>query len=776
MTASKVLVPKNLYWPELRNIEVRPLDTHLAPSSPQISLQGEAYLAIAENLLGYSFSTIYPSANMYGDTTNTFQYTGTEKLDFIDRCLVKLNFSSFGSLGKTMVDGDDVNTNITGNFYALSDGDYYFDSTWAAKSITNTNVPINSYAYFENLGQPTSIAGKTILDYEGLQTKGVTVGYQPSVQKSAVIKLGGDIIPDLNNRSTSTVFKNGTLNPLNPGGDIIAGSGVKYSANVTNDYINTYSSFTNNSYAGAISIANVKLNLNDNRYGEINAFHNYQYTGASYTFDSSEITTLQNGGTVTVTNLEVWGGDCFVGPQVFKVCDSTYSVVNQQNNFVGSDTKEVDAKKWYSIFLATGLNRAITMPIAVENAGQYITVILESEYNGEVRDLDVLTETTTIVNGIPVLNNKTKDTIRTPLTYKYNINLSQQNSQKVFESKLQHSFTQTDFNSRVPYSDIKIYNSDQAGFDVWKVADYVDLPEQRYAITKLAVAADQLYAIQEKGVVYLPVGNRQIEETDAATLAVRTGDVIGRPVVVDSQRGSQHLRSIIETGDRIYVPDNRNADIYVLTGTILESITENNETIFRNLLNTTLPSNALRGYFDFFYNQYWLTIDGDTSHIYNQDRKLWIGDYEFTPFSAVYQENTFTTDKEGSSLSVYSLTNTTLPVILSGVEVTPRVTICINPDADLSKTFDVLMLAASDRLLEGDILIENESGNQTVTGIDFDIPSIEGNFRIPIPRIDSDSISRARGLRALLTIKWNDLRSYLQSVYTKYDLSKRIPF
>lgn len=766
-TQAKVLIPKNLFWPEMRSIIRRALDTFT-------SSQGEAL--ISQIGTGYQFSMIFPSPNMYGDAP--FVFTGVEKLDFVDRTLVRLNEITFDPVKSPLVlNGDDVNTNISGNFYGLSDGDYFFDSAWAAKTIIDTDIAITDYQYFDNLSQPSSVAGVSVLDYAALQTTGVALGYQPNIQRSAVIKIGTNV-DDLNNKSGGVAFANGTLGQFISGGEeIVSGTGLFYesASTLTNKYINEYASFSNNGYVNALSIANVKLNLNDNRYGDLNSFHEYQFTGSSHTFSPSEVTSLEAGGTVTVSDLEIWGGDCFVGPQVFKVCDSTYSVMNEMNNITGPDTSANLLSKWGLYYQGTVLlnTHVLTLPVAVENAGQYVTVVLESEYNGEVRDFDVLTEAGSI-NGIPYLNNTTKDTIRTPLTYKYNINLSRQNSQKVFESLLQFSFQQTEFHARVPYSDLKVYNSDQAGFDVWRVADFVDLPEQRYGITSLAVASDSLYAIQEKGIIYLPIGERQIEQTDASTLAVRTGDVVGRPIVVDSKRGSQHLRAIVETGKVVYIPDNINKSMYVLAGTELKEITQDNQLIFRTLFDSTLSGKAVRGVFDFVNNQYWLIASGKCE-IFNE-KGMWVGDYEFEPYSAVYLKDIFVTDKEGNSLRIYSQTDETLPVMLAGVEVVPRVKFCINPDENFSKTFDVLMLATSDRLLSGDITVENESaiGNQTVTGIDFDVPSVEGNFRIPTPR-DSNGF-RLRGLRALLTIRWQDLRAYLQAVYTKYDLSKRSPF
>lgn len=770
-TQNRGLFPKNMLWPEKRNIE-------LNTASGTLKKINEANIVPERFGRGYQFSMIWPSPNMYGD--EPFVFTGSEKIDFVDKVLLKANITSFNpTKTPAVVDGDDINTNITASFYGLSNGDYFFDSSWAAKSITSTfkNISLVDYEYFDNFGQPASVSGVSALNYEALQTKGVNIGFQPNVQRCAVINLSIGV-PDIN--TIGAVFANGTLNNYIGGGnDIVQGTGIKYepASAPTNRYINQYSGWTNNAYVSACDIVNVKLGLGDDRYGDLDSFQTYQYTGASYVFNNSDIATMQSGGNVDI-NLDVFGGDCFVSAHMFKICDSTYSVLNQPKNLNIDDGVNFFSK-WKINFKDVPNNltgRPICLPVAPENVGQYLTVILESEYNGGVLDFDIL-EKVSDVGGIPVLNNVSKDTIRTPLTYRYNLNISRQNSQKVFTSKLKYSFKQNKFAARVAYTDIKIYNSDQAGFDVWKVADFVDLPEQRYDITKLAVSGDNLYAIQEKGIVYLPIGERQVEQTDASVLSIRTGDVIGRPLVIDSQRGGQHLRAIVETGSVIYIPDNINKSVYILSGTELVDITDNHQTLFRQIFDTVFPEQDVRGGYDFVNKQYWMIVQGK-AQIFNENNEIkkWVGDYEFEPYSAIYTNEMFVTGKQGNSLRIYSMTDTSVPVTLFGQSVIPRLVVCVNPDENFSKTFDVLMLASSDRLLSGDLVVENESvlGNQSVMGINFDVPSVEGNFRIPIPR-DSNGY-RARGLRALLTVRWKSLKSTLQSIYTKYDLSKRSPF
>lgn len=783
MTAGKVMVPKNMFWPEGRNINKFSTDI---PAT--FINNGEVYLDNGATSCTYSFSMLFPTANMYGDTTpivndlsNAFVYTGTEVIDFVDQALLKLNYQGFPPPSKSpYVIGEDINTNISGNFYAVLDGDYYYDSGWVAKPVplpTYNGTAITSYQFYDNLSPTAPVAGTAVMDYAALQTTGYKFGFQPSIQRSAVVALSiNGYLRDPTALGSS--FANGVLNPIGSGGGFIVGSaGARYqtSSQLNSSYLPEGTSYNlpNNTYCTAVDIVNVKIGLTDNRYGDIDSLHLYQSTGATYTFSSAEQTALQAGSQVTV-NLDIWGGDCFVAPHTFKICDSTYSVTNSRKPVGAQDSVATLNNKWGGYFL-NGFAGAICLPVAVENAAQYITVVLESEYNGGVRDHDILTTATTS-NGVPILNNSTKDTCRIPLSYRYNFNLSRSNYQKVFSTLLQFSFQQFHFGARVPYSNIKIYNSDQSGFDIFFISDFIDLPEQRYDITSLAVAADMLYAIQEKGIVYLPTSSRQIEETDATTLAVSSGVVIGRPIIISSERGSQHLRGIVETGSLVYIPDNKNKDIYALAGTDLKPITENNSTLMRTIFTTQLDGNDVKGVYDFVRNQFLLIIPSQIQ-VYNQDKGLWVGDYECIAQGGVYQRGLYLTGFQGGSgsLRINSLYTGTLN-ILFGNTVDPRIDIVVNPDEAFAKTFDVWMIDSSDKLSTADIQViyDTSSSTSTISGLNLAIPNIENNYRLPLGK-DQNGF-RLRGMRMLATIHWGSLTAQLKSIFTKYRYSKRTPF
>jgi hypothetical protein len=761
-TAGKMLIPRNLYWPEARQYS-----KNVSNSGSGINRVKVGEIILDRYSGGFQFSQIFPSPNMYGDPT-PFNFTGTEKIDFVDYALLKLNvYPSNPSKSPSVLAGDDINTNVAGNFYSVTEGDYYFDGTFVAKSISPSykNVPIVDYEYFDNLSTTASVSGISVMDYDALQTQGVDWGFKPNIQRCAVVKLGGAILEDVT--STTKTFKNATLNQYSAGGAVTAG-GLTYEVSKTNKFIHTYSGYSSSSYVGAIGIVNVKLGLGDDRYGDINAFHEYISTGAKYTFSEAEVATLRAGGSVS-KDISVYGGDCFVGPQLFKISDSTYSVVNQTKNNGSPDTLTNLLSKWGKVYLSDNTGSTICNVVALENAAQYIQVVIESEYNGEVREPDTVSKSINYV-GFPIYNNNSKESIRIPLSYRYNLNLSKQNDQRVHVPKPLYSFQQNDFAARIAYSDQKIYNSDQAGFDIFRVNSREDLEENKRAITKLALASDNLYAIHQQGITFVPTGITEIQDADGSIRAIGSEVVISRPRTIDSVRGSQHMNAIVETGNVIYIPDNINKSVYVLAGQELKPIIQNNETQFREFFRNQIDEYAVIGVYDPIRKEYWLHYD-DQCEVFNED-KGWIATYDFQGLQAgVYTNQTLWLINDESE--IYTMYTGAVNQLF-GNTATPSVKFAINPDGNTSKTFDNWMIAATDSLATIDVITERgPSGTQTVLGTSIDVTPRDGHVVLPTPRASG---ARLQGLRAIATIKWKAVKSAIQEVATRYRLNKRTPF
>ena len=758
-TSSRTYVPKDLLRPDLRAIKKSPVTgsgTYGSGSTLGNTLKkGEA--VYESSITGSPYSSlfmIFPQGYMYG--AEPFALSGNETMEVVSYAKTKVNIEDWQDIVVPVApipSGLSVNTKVSAVFYATGGNDYYTASLPSAK------CKISEYKVFDNLSQTDSLAGKSIMNYSDLQTKGVSLGSPPSIQKCAVIN-----VPNLPTGwyrdimgAKSVTFPDSVVMNQKAGGVPLFSSDLtlKYETDLTNNYINSYTGFSNKSDpVQAFQIVNITNDYGDDRYGEVDTQHEFISTGTVYSLSAAEVSTN------TPINITVYGGDCFIGRHTFKVSDGGYSISNVSKGNISPTTENITTliKNWGQFFFNVILTRysPICLPIGLDGAAQFVSVYLESEYNGEVMDDDTLVYKSTDSNG-PVVGIQSADSIHTPLTYNYNINISKQNSEKVFFTLPSVNFTSTRFPSRLAYSDQKIYNTSEQGFDIFRVLNIYDLEERYGSITKLSLAGDKLYAIQERGITYLPTGQSQLEQTDAGILSVGTGDVIGRTIIIDDKRGGQHLRGIIETGNEIYIPDVENKAVYSLSNDGLSIISDINvASLFREKFESPIEEKNLIGIYDAVKKEYWLA-DNSAHWCHRFDGKgAWRGNYEFgvngsLQGGSVGDQTLFLLGKVGDQVSVFSMYTGDAGQLM-GQEVTPRVSFVVNPDSGFSKTFDNMMFVADGDLATVDFLVERPDGNsQNVTGTVI-AGYKEGNYRIKSSRDSSGA--RLRGLQMITTVKW----------------------
>lgn len=801
-------VPKNLWIPEARNIRRRTGNLGQdIPGNLGLRKKGEAIMTSpfgsgsgTNSLFDQSFSSlamIFPQNYMYGEE-DQFLLDGSEKMKTVDLAIMRLDLRDYNL---SITSGDHVNTRIGGTFYALRPGDYFFDPDSGIKTLSIPDQKIQGSVSFGNLAEPASLNNKSIMNYGDLQTEGINLGHSPKIQKCVIIDTPGISASHDIMGVQSRTFANGIMNVRGSSVPLFAGGLLTYenSAMISNKYITEYPNnfVQNSSYVQAVKIANIVRPYGDDRYGDLDAQHEFISTGSKYFFSTAELADVAAGNTVNVSLFNVFGGDCFVSPHTFKISDSNYSVVNQSKNFESGpapDSSQDLIKKWGVYFLNSG-GAAICMPVAVENCATFIQVMLESEYNGAVMGEDVMISETSISYIPRQIFPNSETSLKAPLIYNYNNNLSKQNDQKVYFTRPEFSLEQFTYPSRIHHSDLKLYNSSEQGFDVFRVLNYFDLEENRGPITKLALEGDNFYAIQERGIVYLPMGETQLQQTDAGILAVGTGDVIGRPIIIDSNRGSQHLRTVVESGRGIYMADNLNKAVYRLVGRELQIISDfYNASLFRDKLGENISNkNHLIGLYDPIRKQYWLHYNNEVvsnawCHRFDENLDIWQGNLDFgnQDTNARYigggvfiNQNLYLILVDSAPVATIWSMYTGQPSLL-GTPVTASATFVVNPEDPISKVFDNMALVASNRLGTLDLVVERESalGNQSVSGTILAVPSKEGTFRIKLPR-DSNG-ARLRGQRMIATIKWpftadRDPIS-LSGAYTKYRLSSRTPY
>jgi hypothetical protein len=775
---TKIYTPKNLFWPEIRTIKRTGVETGVATTKTKI---GEAQLVRSVEAEDIPVCMVFPQSYMYAD--EPFVLKGGERLDVVDYCALRADIDDIS--GGTA--GDKLDTRITGTFYALGSGDYYFDPAWAAKTINESQQFITASKSFQNLDTGASVSGFSVMDYESLTTEGVDYGFTPTIQKCVILNAKGN--HNILGRSTLTFASAGQMNPTGSGVAVFSSGTLVYenSSLVSNAYVNEYANYSNKStFIQALKIVNIVNDHGDDRYGPIDTQHEFISTGAIYSFSTLELAALAAGTPVTISSLDVWGGDCFISPHTFKVTDGAYSVVNQSkaNTPAVADSFANLITKWGKYFLNTS-GAAISLPVGISGAAQFITVVLESEYNGGVMAKDILDDGTG-VNNMAIMTINYEELIHSPLTYRHNTNLSKQNDQAIFLPRPTYNFEQDEFPSRYIWSDQKVYNTDEVGFDIFRVLNFRDLEEKYGSLTKLAVESDNLYAIQQKGITALPAGETQLATTDAGTLSVGTSDFIGRHIVISTNAGCQHLRTVVEQGSRIYFPDWDGKNVYQLSNLQLSSIAYNNESLFRTwfITSATTDERDFFAFYDSTKKQMWLA-DYTYCYIFSEPTETiptpqWVSNLEFGSklkgggvggFRSLYLVGNVS--NVISMYRMYIASTTTL----MGTDVTPRVTFVVNPDSAVTKTFDNQMYTASERLNTADFLVEREVelSDQSVSGTNIAITPPGGNYRFKLPR--GANSERLRGQYLITTFKWKTTNiSSLSEVFTKYRLQSRVPY
>lgn len=799
---NEVYVPKNLLWPELRNIS---LVTSTTGTGSTRKIKGESQLTKGEY---YNTALMFPPKNIYEASDVTL--SGVEQIKTVDYVLAKANHYNYATLQGIVADGaeGDYSTGeYTTTFYGLQK-DFYHSNSGSYSSALPTSSIVDT-TYIENSSSGSFVNGLRIGTYSNLQTQGYELGFQPNNQRTIACRIK-DAFSD--EGFLSIPFPYGTHNAYNGNAYIVGSSGPKYrpTASYTNEFAilgqQWYSSLdyyvTANSDVPfqVIRISNViNPNIGDDRYGEKDSQREFISTGTKYVFSQFELTNYISQSLPYSVSVNVWGGDCCVTSHVFKVSDSTYAVANQNKHTIGTFVDD-DAlvPRWGYCFKITSYNSFVSLPVALKGNAQYIQVFIESEYNGQAMDVDILNPTfalhatkgkSVVVNGLSLeqsgsISASGKVFIKSNLTYNYNKNLLIDNEQKTYLTLPEGFNPQYNFGARVHYSDIKLYNSPVQGFDTFRVLDYYDLEEAGGNITKLALAGDNMFAIQQKRIVYLPVGNRQVETADSGILTVGTSTVLSQARLIDPMRGGQHLAGIVEAGGIVLIPDMYNKAVYMLGGEQIRIISDSGvASTFRSNFGTLFDEKNLIGVYDPIRKEYWIFSNTNPKFclVYNFGLEQWISNYEFdasTLYGGRYtNQKLYLLGKVGNQVTLYSMytgdyTN------LMGTEVTPRVTFVVNPDGDYAKTFDDVMISATERLENVDFVVDREisMGDQTVSEVNLDVFPVEGNYRIKTLRDPRNE--RLRGVRMKSTVRWkkNNIASTISAVYTKYRLSSRSPF
>lgn len=766
-------IPKNLFFPVRRDY------VRLAESDKPTQ-RGEVYIqAVGETSTSNGLFFAMPP-NVYNSGTTEYNYTfGTgDSYNVVDYAFTRLDYRSFSNDPASTEDGNYLDTSVHGTFKALKQADYYYSWTIdrSTPSLPDNSGEVTDFKELDAYGEGTSISGLSVCDFNTLETTGIPFNPKPNNQRIGVFKLKTDKVDSAlygmsgygGNRLTTS---NGS-----------AVSDTRYEVleiAQSNDLTYEKDSVTSTDRVNIIDIVNIVNDLGDTRYGDVEDIHDMVFTGAQHVFNASQLSDVQTDGDSPIT-VAVGGGDCYVSLHQFKITDSHYGLVNVEKRGAGtaSFTTSLLAERWEKLFKTkyhasyADAREMLGMPVPYRNLSQVISVYLESEINGEITDVNPYSSS--FDNGqITVEETDNEYKLRIAFPYTYNIGLSKESNQKALIPFDSTDTPTTSFKARGYFSDVKVYGTGIDGFDIIRSSNIFDLEETYGGITKLALSADNMIALQESAVVYVPVDSSAVELADGSSLSVRSGTV-GTPIYISRQYGCQHLRSVRIDDTSVFFPDNNNQAVFKLQGNQLSPIYEKGMIgNFNTLFTSDVSEQDMFGIWDNNKRQYWITTP-TKCYVWDDRLEVWIGNREFGERikGGNYINNKLYLVGVDSDLKVYTMYTGNYSSLM-GTTVTPRVSISVNPDFEIPKTFDNVTAYSSSALATVDIVTEVDSGtNQSVSGMVFAV-NREGNFRIATLR-DSSS-ARLRGLRAIYTLNWptTNNKVSLSQVLTKYRISNR---
>jgi hypothetical protein len=727
-------------------------------------LTGEAQVQYTNRM---SFGLVFPPQTMYSKNSQ-YVFNEVHKIQSVDAALTNLYSQNYNPNPQQANAGNYLNTSLSGTVYSLRGTALYYDPNHNRPSHFRTGVlNMGGYRSFDNLSEGFSLNGSDIMRKDNLVTEGFSWagidGY--NIQKGAVLQL-----QDQNNASVTIVDSNAT-----GGSTIVFSDGTSANWDPTNKFLIFGTTGNNYVRQNTIEIVNCRAGLTDDRYGSTNSFNEYILTGTHVVFTPSELTVVQAGGSLPKT-VDIWGGDCIVTRHLFKFSDTVYNLINGNKWFGQGETINTVAANWTAAF-ANFSSVPLSLLTQLKNCAQYVEVYLESEYNGMLNNSSIIKKETT--TGARIQTNESAS--RTPIVYDLNYNHILQNDQKIFVPVDTAFPNVLRSKARLIYSDQKVYQGGIEGFDVFRALNFHDLGENYGGITKLAVVSDNLYALQERAVNYIGLGERVLEQTDSDQLSVRTGDVIGTVILIDTKRGCQHMKSVQNTGSTLYFVDNFNKTINSVIGDKSLGIISDQgfQSEARAIFADVYPENEISSTFDPIRREYWVADkSGEFCHVYNEAMNKWVSNYEFPTDRGVldgafYNQDLYLVGRiANGNLNVHKM-YANAESILFGTYVVPRVQFIINPEYQFGKQFDDLLIVSSDKLDNADLVVERELslGNQEVFALPLDVTSRGlGNYRVKILR-DADG-ARLKGGRMKALIRWNtgegSLPVTLTSVLTQY--------
>jgi len=669
--------------------------------------------------------------------------------------------------------GEYKDSAIYRSYYALNSDYYYYNVGHSKSRLTDLGFieqpRILEYSVIDSnqdkyvITTPIDgIKNFTFGDHDALQPTGFTEGYKPLNSRMGIAVLSepqDDVSYYCFDADTGVVTDDISFNAGQIDASLID------EGTINSDVFGDENSMT------VVPIANIKRGLDDNRYGDINDYHEFVFTGAYYELTDEEVEDN------TPIDIDVYGGDCIASVHTFKVNCSTYSVP-EQGEASGDPTR-------WGITFDDGSGDEVNRPIPIRSHAQTITLVLEADVDGRLvsrtNHLDFADSGSTAIQ-IP----SSPADAYTPYDYLFNLSYNISNNVRVFTPFPKGVDRVNEYKSRIHYSDVKIYNSIDDGFSRIRAGNYYDMDESSGGITKLQLSSGNLFAFQKNAISYLPINSSIIETSDASALAIRSQEVIGNPSYISTIHGSSLIRTIRDSSEGIFAVDRDNSCLILVGKNGIQKLSDIGvESYLRPMLTNSFDiDHRFFGVYDYTNKSYILMRERDVVSssaeyfglIYNLRNNQWTSKLTISTdadlFSGVstryglYLIGRFA----GAEINSYKFNDGGNSDTFLGSTSSPYIKFSVNASNPIPKVYDTFLIDSS-----GDIgSVSIQSNGLLASGIDIGSINIEGLRRVPITR-SSGVGQRIRGPFAEVTVTWDeDSLDELYSVITNYRMSENI--
>ena len=793
----------------------------------------EVFYEINDNdLIGNSaVQFVFSPLELYnngGEVIEPYIHRADDRVVNADIAFLKLNtfVDPLQEAPTGFTDGNFKGTNVAGAFFATTKDDYFYYYTNTDSLITaptferSTSTPKlaevikipngSSGGTFEtkSLGMQSANVNR----FDDIEVDGLNEGVKPNAMSMMAIRLEDVKAADVTYRcfDTATISTDG-------GEDILAANTIKLEADgqavrsfagikasgleeKSNDFVyntmdgglpadgGSYSEA--NDYVSAVEIVNIEREVDDERYGDTEDDLPFIFTGASYYFSNDQIDNNVANNPDAV-NIDVWGGDCFIGLHTFKITDSCYSLTDSEKepDLDGAKGDPADqTSRWGYYFNKNSNNdqasEDMSRPYPLKGVSQTITVLLESEINPEFAEK---TQHNTYAATPPVPKVSEAGQIRSKFNYYYHLDYTSENKYKVFSPYQDFDLNKTEFGARVGYSDQKVYNTDIEGFDRFRVLNFYDMDESNGSVSKLIELGDRIFALQESAVSYLPITAQTIQTADGSGLSIRSGEIIGIPNKINTLYGTQHPATVKVDGTSAFFVDQLRGEVCGFDGQQVSLISRTGMDSYFTTKLKSLGLNDLTAVYDNKNKEYLLFIRETEGVLYSSLSNAWVArlpeDVNTSTLGGVRvaDKMLLVGVTSGEILQLSDLYESDADVgEWFGINRNGEATIVINQEPEAVKTFDGITVI-SDRIIDPiDFTVIKSDGTSSIADLSaVVINDKEGTFRLK--NLRDASGARSRGVYGEFNFYLNPLsladnakiQNGTTSVLTKYRTSKR---